>query len=1052
MAIFEAEGNYLQNEDFRDHLNRNWKNGNDRFDSINAQFLKLGSSGQAGSLDEVQQARTDAHGNTFQTLKSRDDAQQITAENALTVASSKADADYIQQYLSQMSYVPETFANLTALKAAYPSGKAGLFIVADTGNKYIWANSTWTDAGVYQSVGLTDQNYKDIAESLKTKDDIIPNGDFASGQLAPFFANNYSTASIEARNNKNWVHIVGSDLTNLNKGVSAWVTKDTLMQSNIFTYPILLTFRFQTNYPGQFCYRGTAQDANGNYMGPIGPITFSIGDTEEHDVVLLIPAGSKQSINPSFTKIGFGIAAMGPTADFYVTDISTKSVRLESAILNKSNTVSVINSAPLSSSVLEDGHTWSEVSDSDTTHANKGYMLSLSKAKTDIINILKNEMDHEVLIYSDADIALLCRMDLFDSTGKYLGSTPSVTRFIAAGVINKIVVVYPSITDAGMQSLYANASTVNYIVINKNNEPTQFFFKDDSWNVHKQDSLSDSQLVSLDLKDNTQVKGWQIQGTGYSGIYILDGKPFVWSSKTDDGSAKYLYQTISKKLLDSYSMKWGKLEANFVFQSSNVGKSYTLKLIAFDANGTNLGESVKRDFFVGTNLEKSVHIEFGKLLNNLLPEAATSYAAIASIGIAIGSETGLDFVFKDFSFKRFTDKASNLAGNQNHLPIMSLYGTIPGDGNTTSPMAGYLDRDGHRTEIFSTIKWQGQTSQTFPKKNYKIKFYTDATLNTKLNFQPDPTFVPDNSFNLKASYSDFTFSLDLVLSQIWSEMTATRKNVPSQLLAGDNFGAIHGFPFILYVNDTYKGLYVFQTSKSNKVYGIDKNNASQFVVEGEDVSPAGMFAKDSDAIDGTNFELQLPDDVTPDILASWNALMTFVNSSSDADFAANVAKHIDVDAALDFAIFVNATNSTDNTGRNIEYATYDGQKFMPIAYDLNQGFGNTFNGDGLHPEDLNMLPLTDRLWTNTQNKFFSRTVLANKDAFKARYQQLRSGILSADHILNLFKANMQVIGQDNFTDEAAFVNSPSSKQATYQRLAAIVKTRLELVDQQIAAF
>ena len=55
--------------------------------------------------------------------------------------------------LSQISFVPETFANLSAIQATYPNGKTGLFVTADTGHKFIWANGSWSDAGFYQAVG-----------------------------------------------------------------------------------------------------------------------------------------------------------------------------------------------------------------------------------------------------------------------------------------------------------------------------------------------------------------------------------------------------------------------------------------------------------------------------------------------------------------------------------------------------------------------------------------------------------------------------------------------------------------------------------------------------------------------------------------------------------------------------------------------------------------------------------------------------------------------------------------------------------------------------------
>ncbi|UUC14709.1 BppU family phage baseplate upper protein [Limosilactobacillus fermentum] len=69
-----------------------------------------------------------------------------------------SNANLVNEKLAQITTVPETFANLSALQAAYPTGKAGLMVTADTGHKYIWSNNAWTDAGVYQGVGVADRS------------------------------------------------------------------------------------------------------------------------------------------------------------------------------------------------------------------------------------------------------------------------------------------------------------------------------------------------------------------------------------------------------------------------------------------------------------------------------------------------------------------------------------------------------------------------------------------------------------------------------------------------------------------------------------------------------------------------------------------------------------------------------------------------------------------------------------------------------------------------------------------------------------------------------
>lgn len=155
-------------------------------DSLNKQILDMMGNVAPQDQNEVTQARIDANGKAYDTLKGRNDATQVSAETALQeernigveVKSARSDSsgntfqtlkdrldnqevslvNDMNAKISQISSVPETFANLSALQAAYPNGKTGLFVTADTGHKYIWANGSWTDAGVYQSVGIADNS------------------------------------------------------------------------------------------------------------------------------------------------------------------------------------------------------------------------------------------------------------------------------------------------------------------------------------------------------------------------------------------------------------------------------------------------------------------------------------------------------------------------------------------------------------------------------------------------------------------------------------------------------------------------------------------------------------------------------------------------------------------------------------------------------------------------------------------------------------------------------------------------------------------------------
>ena len=170
--------------DLIDNFEKIQKGVDGQSDALNNQITDLLGDVAPQDQNEVTQARIDMHSNPYRTLKSRADATQATAETALseerdtsaevqdartnsnsqTYPTLKARMDdqendlnnSINDKLSQISSVPETFANLAALKSNYPTGKNGLFVTADTGHKYIWTNNVWTDAGVYQSIGIAD--------------------------------------------------------------------------------------------------------------------------------------------------------------------------------------------------------------------------------------------------------------------------------------------------------------------------------------------------------------------------------------------------------------------------------------------------------------------------------------------------------------------------------------------------------------------------------------------------------------------------------------------------------------------------------------------------------------------------------------------------------------------------------------------------------------------------------------------------------------------------------------------------------------------------------
>lgn len=112
-------------------------------------------------------------------------------------ARTKADLSYVETMLSTvLGGSPRgIYTTLSALRAAYPNGTDGVFLVLENGHIYFWNGSAWTDAGVYQGIEVPDRSITedkfsdDLANGFNTPFvNRVPNGDFKEDSLAGYSA------------------------------------------------------------------------------------------------------------------------------------------------------------------------------------------------------------------------------------------------------------------------------------------------------------------------------------------------------------------------------------------------------------------------------------------------------------------------------------------------------------------------------------------------------------------------------------------------------------------------------------------------------------------------------------------------------------------------------------------------------------------------------------------------------------------------------------------------------------------------------------------------
>lgn len=158
MGIFNNPPSGFQNEDFYNWIVQTISNANYETDALNKRITYNGNS--VGN-DEVQNSRTDLHGNTYEALPTRLDATQAIAERAISIANNKIDASQFNQTIAGiMSATPrDVLSSVSEMTSKYPNGtdSSGSFLIivnSTDGYWYYWNGSAWTKGTEYQGATI----------------------------------------------------------------------------------------------------------------------------------------------------------------------------------------------------------------------------------------------------------------------------------------------------------------------------------------------------------------------------------------------------------------------------------------------------------------------------------------------------------------------------------------------------------------------------------------------------------------------------------------------------------------------------------------------------------------------------------------------------------------------------------------------------------------------------------------------------------------------------------------------------------------------------------
>lgn len=840
---------------------------------------------------------------------------QIDAGNVVTL--SRHLDDYkelnskIDSQLAQMDLTLESFKDLAAIEAAYPQGKKGLFLL-DDGHRAVYRDGKWIDAGAFQAGKVKDD---DVANSMLRSQNYFTDPTFTVDKP---FTDDKTVLTVRNINGTNWLHVESQ--TNGGIGIEAHNTNDSLFQ--FWAKRLKFALSNHTNQSQTFSVEVHTYNVDNNAIVdkfPIGKIVVKPLTAYHADLKFTLH-------DPGFTNRYYRIFIFSSSANTDY-DIACPVLKNDYAkVPPTNNLLDLTNSfgnigAVTTGIYYEAGKRYCNVVSSNSTVEDKGAQQSFTlepfgfgygdkfKVKTEI----RNEGTPGVIIVE---------LRYLNSDGS-IGSSQLVSRTILGA--SQSVEIDQTI------KLSTTENAKDYRLA--------------SLAIYQENTGSAHLLVNLDKTRVSYMPSQHIAKDNLFGDWVINHTVSDGSTATDYyNGAKSLnvylagvadYSTFTLPI--SYSGK-GMIDIDAKLVST-IKTKLKFELNEYSADGSLRHVNELRPETLLPNIARTVHITYNVTDTDGDYYALVIYSQKEQLSFSILSATA-----------QIHDSSRPLGDSS--LPQVNLLANLD-EGGATAKGKVELIRGDTSHLYFATFKIQGQSTKTFPKKAWRITFYTDDTYTTKLPVRVFPDYPDVDALNMKSNYIDWTQANNVLVSRCIADLTKLSDNLEPQHMAAPNQCEITGEPCLGFNNGQKLGLFTLSPKKSNIMFNMEKGNTKMAVFEGNNVTEENCFKADSTVFgDDAPFTIEAPDDdVDQSLKDSFNALLKLVNSSSDDDFKAQIGSKLNLQSAANWIVSVIAFGLYDDVAKNICWATWDGIKWSAVQYDHDMAFGLWWDGSKLNHEE-----------------------------------------------------------------------------------------------------
>jgi hypothetical protein len=320
----------------------------------------------------------------------------------------------------------------------------------------------------------------------------------------------------------------------------------------------------------------------------------------------------------------------------------------------------------------------------------------------------------------------------------------------------------------------------------------------------------------------------------------------------------------------------------------------------------------------------------------------------------------------------------------------------------------FWDMQGNYFKKHAILNAQGNSSMGFPKKNVSVDICDDEWLGEDTPKIRIGKWVPQDSFHMKAYYTDFFRGVGAVSYKLYDQIVLTRGalydrpwkkalldmskiGITTKSLGNPDVGNYDlltdtgarcfpdGFPVAIYLNDVFYGIFSFQLKKHRDNYHLDKSTAENVHLDGT-LNYYTIFGG-KDNINWGEFEIRNP-----------KGLYAIGGNKYDADIKQEeIAGETEVDSWITDGSLPDGTEITSKIKKNLQLTV----KVKKYIQNLSDAVGvikaaeAAYNASSKTSEDLSTFKKVYEKYFDVENMIdyiIVSDIIKNGDGFSKNWQ------------------------------------------------------------------